>query len=279
MVDIDLVNFSPNGIILNRIDFSDSQTLIKIGNPECIHGEHVRIISRGSWNDIQNIIQTVKLVRELKAESITLYMPYLLGARSDRKFDDISINYLKNVIAPILNSLELYEIIVNDVHSIAAENCINNLVNRSYLNTLAVSTQSYGENFVLISPDEGATKRTSEVGKSLGLGGTSIVNCIKRRNVLTGEIIDVNVLTDDLSGKRCVVIDDICDGGATFIELAKALKAKNAGELTLIVSHGIFSKGVSRLLQDYNLIITTNSIKELTDEERKSERVIRQNVF
>jgi ribose-phosphate pyrophosphokinase len=66
---------------------------------------------------------------------------------------------------------------------------------------------------------------------------------------------------------HCFVVDDICDGGATFIELAKHLS--NPASLTLCVTHGIFSKGVERLFDaGYTKIITTNSYCEIVNDPR-----------
>jgi ribose-phosphate pyrophosphokinase len=56
-------------------------------------------------------------------------------------------------------------------------------------------------------------------------------------------------------------VDDICDGGGTFIGLAALLKSHNAGHIVLIVSHGIFSKGFD--LAHIDAIYTTNSFKDI----------------
>ena len=62
-----------------------------------------------------------------------------------------------------------------------------------------------------------------------------------------------------INGKRCLVIDDICVGGATFIQLGNLLKNGGAKEIALYVSHGIFSKGTDKINLYYNKIYTTNS--------------------
>ena len=64
---------------------------------------------------------------------------------------------------------------------------------------------------------------------------------------------------------KCLIIDDICDGGGTFIGLAKELKQKNAGDLYLAVSHGIFSKGLEALNTYFTKLYTTDSFKTLED--------------
>jgi ribose-phosphate pyrophosphokinase len=63
------------------------------------------------------------------------------------------------------------------------------------------------------------------------------------------------------------MVDDICDGGGTFLGLAEELKSKNAGKLFLAVSHGIFSKGISKLSSMFENIFTTDSIKSMDESE------------
>ncbi len=75
------------------------------------------------------------------------------------------------------------------------------------------------------------------------LGFSSFIRADKSRNMATGQITETVVYADDLTGKACVIVDDLCDGGRTFIELAKVLRAKGAAKIALVVTHGIFSKG------------------------------------
>jgi phosphoribosylpyrophosphate synthetase len=57
-----------------------------------------------------------------------------------------------------------------------------------------------------------------------------------------------------------LIVDDICDGGATFIELAKIIKPMNPSSLTLFVTHGIFSKGFEPLYEFIDKIYYTGSL-------------------
>jgi len=70
------------------------------------------------------------------------------------------------------------------------------------------------------------------------------------------------VYADDLTGKNCLIVDDICDGGGTFMGLAEKLQEKQAGHLFLAVSHGIFSQGLSELQKHFKQIFCTNSIRD-----------------
>jgi len=63
-----------------------------------------------------------------------------------------------------------------------------------------------------------------------------------------------------------LIVDDICDGGGTFLGLGEELKKKNAGPLFLAISHGIFSKGFDELVKVYEQIFTTDSFRTIDDE-------------
>ena len=100
-----------------------------------------------------------------------------------------------------------------------------------------------------------------------------VVECGKSRDVKTGKLSRFKVYEEDLEGKTCLVVDDICDGGGTFLGLAKELKKKNAGDLILVVSHGIFSRGFEELLSLYTEIFTTDSFSTVHHENVKQIRL------
>ena len=89
----------------------------------------------------------------------------------------------------------------------------------------------------------------------------------KHRDVATGDITSTEIYCNNLHGKNVVIVDDLIDGGRTYIELAKVLKKKNAGRIDLIVTHGIFSKGLATLTAMVDHIYTTNSFCELESNE------------
>jgi ribose-phosphate pyrophosphokinase len=71
-----------------------------------------------------------------------------------------------------------------------------------------------------------------------------MIHCEKQRDPSTGKISTTTVNSPDLTGKTAVITDDICDGGATFIGIAKQLRSLNCQNIILYVTHGIFSKGL-----------------------------------
>ena len=83
---------------------------------------------------------------------------------------------------------------------------------------------------------------------------------MKERDLKTGQLTNFKVFNEDLQNKTCFIIDDICDGGGTFVGTAEALKKIGAQKIILVVSHGIFSKGFD--LENIDEIYTTDSYKE-----------------
>ena len=119
------------------------------------------------------------------------------------------------------------------------------------------------KDILLISPDGGALKKIYKVSEFLG--GISVIECSKKRNVKNGQLEGFRVYEDDLQGKDCLIVDDICDGGGTFIGLSKELKKYNTGNLYLAVSHGVFSKGLEELNQYFTKIFTADSFKTIDE--------------
>jgi ribose-phosphate pyrophosphokinase len=234
-----------------------------------------------SFEDLEIILCATQALKNIGIKRIRLYIPYCLGGRSDRKFMKGSINYIKDIIAPIINLQGYEEVYIMDPHSDVLEACINNfskigtgeLLNftfRDYFLSKGHKTwkQENVDNILLVSPDAGALKKIYGVAQHIGYKSDVIV-ATKYRNPITGQIEKTNVPLNitDYCDKDIFIIDDICDGGRTFIEVAKAIKSdkKYIGEIYLIVTHGIFSYGFEGLADYISGIYTTNSVKDIQD--------------
>jgi ribose-phosphate pyrophosphokinase len=249
--------------------FPDGQQSINI--EALVSGESVTINSRmNSFRDIELIICANQTLREMGAAAVHLYVPYFLGARSDRKFSFGSTNYLKTVICPIINSQGFTTVTVIDPHSDVLEACLNNFVKVDNTGLVKFALTDIDnkngaqERIVLVSPDAGALKKVYHVAETFKI--TNLVIGAKHRDILTGKITHTEVPDISRYGEdhKFVIIDDICDGGRTFIELAKAIRKHNTvSEIYLIVTHGIFSAGLEPLRQHFTGLYTTDSIQNL----------------
>jgi len=279
MIILDLVNPEKSQIKYKISQFPDGQQTVDLTdwNDLLRYNDAVKINSRlNTFKDLELIICATAAVRNIKPNrEIALYVPYFMGARSDRKFVDGGINYLKQVICPIINSLNFVTIITLDPHSDVLEACLNNYEKADnhllVKHSLAKIDNKNGarDRICLVSPDAGAYKKIFDVAKKFGI--ENIITANKVRDMKTGKILrtEIPVLNqhDDI---QYVIIDDICDGGRTFVELAKAIKdGRPTAKVNLIVTHGIFSAGFDELNLYFEGIYTTNSYRDLLESEKK----------
>lgn len=197
-----------------------------------------------------------------KATTKTVIFTYLPNARYDRHMFKGDAAALK-VFANLVNAMEFDAVCALDTHSNVAENlfnCFHNLPQKE----VAAHFASDPRIDFLVAPDAGAAKKTEEAAKEVD---KPYVTMAKVRNLKTGEITGMRILDDvDLTGKTVMILDDICDGGRTFIEAAKYLREAGASRVELYVTHGIFSKGVENLLDNgIEHIYTTNSLGDAED--------------
>ena len=138
MKNLNLVDIEKSDIKYKISKFPDGQQNIVIqpwienGFKTIDEGDYlvyheVEIKSRlNNWLDLELITCAVASLRELGVEEIHLYVPYIMGARSDRKFEEGGNNYLKDVICPVINSLNFKTVTCIDPHSYSLECCIKN---------------------------------------------------------------------------------------------------------------------------------------------------------
>jgi ribose-phosphate pyrophosphokinase len=214
-----------------------------------------------------------------------LIIPYVPYARQDRVCSDGQAFSLR-VFAKLLNSANFNKVIVLDPHSDITPTLIENIdviknhqfVRDCLMYHFNISPISYkGRSPIvnkknmpfIVSPDAGALKKIYPLAKYLKENGfeTEVIEATKTRNPSTGKLSGFEVPgVQNLKGKDCFIVDDICDGGRTFLGTAEALKKKNSGKVYLVVTHGIFSQGIGTLLNGgIDGIYTSNSFKDIDD--------------
>ncbi|MEN8927971.1 MAG: ribose-phosphate diphosphokinase [Flavobacteriales bacterium] len=260
-------NFNPfseeKEIAHETFTFSGGEPHIKI-TEDLSQVNEVTITQRiQSFNDVGFILLAVNALRNQLVEKINLFIPYFPAARQDRLMvagEPLSVK----VYAELINNMNLNKVTIYDPHSEVAPALLNNCVVIENYSFIKKVTESLSSDLLLVSPDGGALKKIYKVAAYLK--DYEVVEGSKSRDVKTGKLSGFKVYTEDLKGKDCLIVDDICDGGGTFLGLAKELKAKNAGKLYLAVSHGIFSKGFEELSKAYDKVFTTDSFRNIEDE-------------
>lgn len=191
--------------------------------------------------------------------SVGLDVRYLMGARMDRRIDPRS-PFTLQVVASQINSAGFSRVRLLDVHSEVAERLIRNSENLLPREALDQTRRALG-NPTIVCPDKGAVDRV----QALTGYGPTIVYCEKKRDSKTGKLSGFTVTNGLRIGDslKLLIVDDLCDGGATFTGLSKELRARLSegqqpiASVNLFVTHGIFSKGLP--LEGIDRVFTTDS--------------------
>ena len=240
---------------VDHIEFPTGEKHLRIRN--LWETDSVILMYEDPSGDLMKLGMAVDICRRVGVKKINLIMTFTPYARQDQVYvpgDPLSIK----VFADFVNSLNLDKVIVIDPHS---------NVTPALFNKCAVNHQwFYAKKAVLdyrpdalVAPDLGAAKKIKDLQRELD-DPIDIIQCDKTRDPKTGKITGFRVLDGDPRGKRCMMVDDICDGGGTFLGLAEVLTDKGASSQSLYVTHGIFSRGLGGLVQVFDRVYTTDSL-------------------
>jgi len=199
--------------------------------------------------EIIELLLLCDAIRREGSEIIQLNMPYVPFSRQDRVVNSGEPFSIK-VFANLINSLKIPSIVIHDPHSDVTPALIENvrIVPQEDIFRAILLNKYLGEgrdsvlDYVLVAPDGGSLKKIYKVAQ--GAPPLQVLECNKSRNTKTGEITGVHVPDVGIRPVDHVIVDDLCDGGQTFIKLAKKLKQMGAPRVILMVSHGFFTKGM-----------------------------------
>lgn len=205
-----------------------------------------------SSDDLIDLILISEILGKKTCEISNLTIPYFPYARQDRQTAPLTAFSLK-AICQVINSLGWGSVTVFDAHSDVTPALLENSKDVPQYGILL----KFGdlEPDVVVAPDAGAVKKSQ---KAASLFGCPLVFATKERDVTTGHV-KLTGLHGEVRDKHCLIVDDICDGGRTFIDLAKELRTRGAKSVDLYVTHGIFSQGFEVFDGIIDKIYTTNT--------------------
>lgn len=213
---------------------------------------------------------------------ISLDLGYVPYSRQDRVCHPGEAYGLR-AVADVLNRLEFEEVFITDPHSEKSVGEIDSAVVETVADVF-VKEHFFRDycprDVVLVAPDKGAKGRVSGVVKAFSTLHKAVpaLYCGKtREDKAAGAVVGIDIPNNfDVEGRDLLVVDDICDGGRTFIELAKALKERNPRSLRLYVTHGFFTYGLEELKKHYEEIYCCYLLnKDLSSDDSNFLKVIR----
>lgn len=269
MTTFNLISPEHSDIAFKPLLFPDGQPHIKIDVQQLAaidRAAPLRLFTRlNNANDLFLALFVKNTLDYLEFAHVELHVSYLMAARMDRVMLEGEPFSLK-VVAGIINQAQFRKVVIFDPHSEVSTALIDRayaVTNHAFVRDALADywKRNTAQDFCLVSPDAGALKKIHKLAQFLEVD--NVVECMKERDVKTGKLTNFKTTTDDLRGQVCFIVDDICDGGGTFAGTAKMLKEKGATKVILIVSHGIFSKGLQ--IDFVDEIYTTDSFRAVPE--------------
>jgi ribose-phosphate pyrophosphokinase len=226
-----------------------------LGNIGNIHSIIIR------QNSLQEFVTGMFLVDALRNDGHTLThltLPMVPGSRQDRQQYEVGANKLFTLksVANMINDRNFSLVQVFDPHSNVTPTLIDKcrVISAQDIIEFGINTEQIelADYHYVVAPDAGAVDRAGAVAAMLDV---PLIQAQKKRDPSSGRITYYEVPPVELDS-LVLVVDDICDGGATFNNLAKAMPG---AILDLYVTHGLFTKGYKELKSNYDHIFTTNT--------------------
>lgn len=213
-----------------------------------------------SPNDLFDVALVNDVLRRAGYNTVNLDILYLMGARMDRAISWAE-PFTLQLIANFINQLGFTKVRILDAHSVVATNLIRHAENILPTQIVTGIVETLGQP-IIVCPDAGARERVKKMCYKW-----NIANATKKRDPNTGQLSGFELIDPSfVRGKNCLIVDDICDGGGTFIGLIEVLKRSGAEKIYLFTTHGIYSKGTVGLVQaGFEKLYTTNSFRDSQD--------------
>ena len=248
-------------ILVDVLNYSETYSL-------CGHENHMS--PDDHYQDLKRIIAAVGG----KARRITVIMPFLYESRQDRRTSRESLDCA--IALQELVRMGVDNIITFDAHEPRVQNAIPlngfETVQTPYQFIKGLLKHVKGlkidaDHMMVISPDEGGMRRAIYIANVLGLDMGMFYKRRDYRRIVNGRnpIISHEFLGSDVAGKDMIIIDDMISSGDSVLEVAAELKKRNAGNIFVFATFGLFTGGLARFDEAYekgliSRVLTTNLI-------------------
>jgi len=239
--------------------FSDGEFNFQIG--ENIRGSDVFIVQPTCPPTDQHLMELLIMMDTFvraSAERVTAVIPYFGYARSDKK-DRPRVPIAAKLVSNLIVKAGAERILTIDLHAAQIQGFFDVPVDHLYAAPIVVEYFNNNpiDNLIVVAPDTGGAERARAYAKRLNAG---LALCDKRRE--RANEADVMNIVGDVSGKNCLIVDDMCDTGGTICKVAAALHKAGANEIFACFSHAVLSgKAADNIINSHlKKVIVTNTI-------------------
>jgi ribose-phosphate pyrophosphokinase len=254
--------------------FADGEIFVTID--ENVRGEDIYLIQSTSApanNHLMELLICLDALKRASANRVTAVIPYFGYARQDRKTGGRTPISAK-LVANLIDRAGAARVLTMDLHAGQIQGFFDIPTDNLFATPVieADIRRNYSvDNLMIVSPDVGGVVRARGLAKRLD---TDIAIVDKRRPA-PGES-EVMHIIGDVSGRRCILFDDIVDSGGTLCNAADALLKNGAESVSAYCSHGVLSNSAWKRIDGSRLgeLVITDSIEQ--PKEVRESRKIRQ---
>ncbi|WP_408950744.1 ribose-phosphate diphosphokinase [Lysobacter sp. Hz 25] len=221
--------------------FSDGEVQVEI--EENVRRQEVFVIQSTNAPTAENFMELLVLIDALKRASVanvTAVVPYFGYARQDRRPRSSRVPITAKVAAKMFGAVGADRVLTVDLHADQIQGFFDIPVDNVYASPLLLADiwRAHGtDNLIVVSPDVGGVVRARAIAKRLDDADLAIID--KRRP--RANVATVMNIIGDVSGKTCVLVDDIVDTAGTLCAAAAALKAQGALKVVAYCTHPVLS--------------------------------------
>ncbi len=220
--------------------FSDGEVSVEI--MENIRGRDVYLVQSTCPPTNDNLVELLVMAdacQRASAARITALMPYFGYARQDRRPRATRVPITAKLVANLIGSSGIGRVLTVDLHADQIQGFFDIPVDNVYASPVLLGDawkQKY-KDMVVVSPDVGGVVRARALAKRLDDADLAIID--KRRP--QANMAQVMNVIGEVSGKTCVLIDDLVDTAGTLCEAGRALKERGAVRVVAYITHPVLS--------------------------------------
>ena len=252
--------------------FSDGEIAVELN--ENVRGKDVFIIQSTNAPTNDNLMELILMadaLRRASATRVTAVVPYFGYARQDRRPRSARVPISAKVIASMMANVGIDRVLTVDLHADQIQGFFDIPVDNVYGSPVlldAIAAENY-DNPIVVSPDVGGVVRARAVAKQLD---TDLAIIDKRREKANES--QVMHIIGDVSGRTCILVDDMCDTAGTLCKAADALKEHGASKVVAYATHPVLSgKAISNVNNSsLDELVVTDTIP-LSEDAKACERI------
>lgn len=256
------------GLTIELVDarverFNDQEIFVEVF--ENVRGEDMYIIqptSNPANDNLMELLIMADALRRSSASRITAVIPYFGYARQDRR-TKARTPITAKLVANMLVEAGVERVLTMDLHATQIQGFFDIPVDNLYASPIfALDVQSKFadcmEDMMVVSPDVGGVARARELAKRIN----APLSIVDKRREKAGEVSGMTVI-GEVTGKRCLIVDDMCDTAGTLCKAAEVLMEAGASEVHAYITHGVMSgPAVERITNSVmKSLVITDSIQ------------------